>query len=468
MSQELLLKNIRDVYEKNNYLFFEIDFKKTNENIDYFVQLTDDSNYVLTKQGSDMPLFKRESSAREFLKDVDAVCKWIRVSELENTKTKFSKDDFIFKLEKIEDRSVENETINDWDSYEGIKSQPAPGTEIIFSYKGQNRPAFRLNISLSKPHPLESCFIGALYLDNRFGILHNLVDNDKGQLKKGGSDIYLSWKDGENEHKTIPLDFDPFYSDFNIPEITEFLKIFVSTKPVNLERYKQESLALDDVVRTANRSIGLGSPRTKGTAEQDDWNVFTFPFRIVGPNKEKKLVAGSQTDFSSFTIEVPMNFKATAFAATGNDLQQKLRFGTRGADDLTQIVSPPDSIWGETELAETPFARGLSASSDNSIQVLELFPEGTSMQLKINEGEEILVTPKITRDIAADGKENTIIPFAYDEVSQMYFPVGFSDENGVIHIQKLPAPTPGLLKGEKTYAEYWRFYKTFFQKDISK
>ncbi|MEP7233276.1 MAG: caspase family protein [Ginsengibacter sp.] len=465
LSQTLLLENIKNAYKKGSYLFFEIDFENAKENIDYLVQLTDDNNYVLTKQGSDMPLFKREINAVEFLKDVDAVCKWVSVSELENSKTKFSKDDFIFNLEKIEGSIVEAETIKEWDSYKGVLLQPIPGNEIIFSYKGENRPAFRFNISLSKTSTQGSCFIGALYMDNRFGIEHNLIDLDKGQLQNGGSQLDLSWKPDENEYKTIPLDFDPFYSDLNIPEISEFLKIFISSKPLNLERYKQDSLELDEGARSTNRSIGLGAPRTRGTAEQDDWTVFTFPFRIVGPNKEKKLEEGKPSEFSSFTIEVPKNFKATAFVATGNDLQQKLRFGTRSADALTQMVSPPENIWGDIESAETPFGKGLSVSADNGIQVLELFPEDPSKPLKINEGEEILIRPKKTRDIATHAGDETIIPFAYDEKTQLYFPVGFSDDNGVIHILQLPAPTAGLIRGEeKLTRSIGGSIKLFFKK----
>ena len=470
LSPQLMPKQvaaIKEAYKNSKHLFFSIDLTKKPVASDYIIQSTTDKAYILTKPGSDIPLFKREQNAARFLSNVDVVSKWISVSELKSNKTGFSKDDFIFRLEKIEGKKFTAETIAEWEQYEADVSELSPGTETVFSYRGDDQPAFRLSIAI-KNETLGSCYIGALYMESRFGIIHNLIEPDKGRLVKGGSPIDLSWTYAGKEYTTIVLSFNPRYRDYNITEITEFLKIFVSTKPLNLERYKQDNLELDEIIIAArNRELALDTDRASGTAEEvADWTVFTFPFRIVGSNKEQRLEAGKPAAFSSFEIQAPKDFNATAFAATGNDLQEKLRFGARAADGLAQYISPPENIWGDTELAEAAFSNGLSPSSDNGIQVLELSPdEGSELILK--EGDEIIITPKktATRDITETGLEETIVPFGYDEATQLYFPIGFSDATGVIHIQKLPAATPGLIKGDqKLNRSIGGSIKLFFKK----
>jgi hypothetical protein len=286
-SEPRLLSSLREAYRRGNHLFFDIDFENKNEKADYYIHLTEDNAYILIRPGSGMPLFKREIVAGNFLRNADAVSKWISVSELQNADTEFSKKDFVFTLEKIEGKSFTADNIADWGKYKGQITNLIPGNEMVFSYQEENQPAFRLSIGL-KTATVESCYIGALYMNSQFGIVHDLIAADKGRLVKDGSPVDLTWTFNGQEYRTILLQFDKAFSKYNINEITEYLKIFVSTEPVTLERYKQKSLDMPE----GRQNRGMGLDNSNSDEEKTDWTVFTFPFRIIGPGEEKKSEGG--------------------------------------------------------------------------------------------------------------------------------------------------------------------------------
>lgn len=475
LAQQPRLSELKEACKTAAPLFFKIDFNK-NEAADYAASLTEDDAFVLTKAGTEVPLFQRAANATAFVKQADAVCKWISVSELKNANTGITKDDFVFTLEKLEG-VINGNNLADWDELAGATIKDwEPGKEEVFSYRNDNQPAFRLRISL-KNGSLSRCYIGALYMDSLFGIDPGFIQADEGALVKDGSPIALSWNRDGKEYKTIPLRLDAGFKRNQINEITEFLKIIVSTEPINLDVYKQEPLKLDiPVQRNRNvenaRGVGVDTLDTEGNAEErSDWTVFTFPIRIVGPHKEKTIAGGGEVDFSSFTLQAPATFAARAFAATGNDQQQKLQTVTRGideeADRLSQMVLPPETLWEHTITDDGAFTRGMSPASQNGLQVLELMPANGDANLQLNEGEELIISPKQrTRGRDAGAWEEVVVPYGFDEATQLYFPLGISDNEGNIHIRTLPQPTPGRLAAgeEKLTRSLGGSVKLFFKK----
>ena len=448
-----LFSALKNAAEKETHLFFTIDFDHTKTDHDYLIQGTVENEYVLTRNESRVPLFKREKDAVSFLRNVDSVGKWVSTSELKNTNTSFQKDDFVFTVEKIEGESLNHQNL---DTVSGEKITAQPGDEIVLSYKNNLQPAFRFNIALNPKSSLQSCFVNALYLESKFAIKNEFIKDDSNRLVKGGSPIDLNLLINNRFYKTIPLQLDPKYSLYNINEVIAFLKIFVANQPMDLQRFKQPNLELEDKPNVVLRGDDIGLAReADNLGEQSDWTVFTFKIRLVGSKKAQELEAGKPADFSAFTVDVPKSFKAIAFAATGDDQQRKLnKLNTRGidveADQVAAIIMPPVSIWGDALTDNSPFAKGLNSASDNGIQVLELYPATKGEILVIPEGEELVIKPKNlpvkTRD--ADEAEETIIPFGFDEASQLFFPIGYSDEEGNIHINQLPPETAGRIQGD--------------------
>jgi pimeloyl-ACP methyl ester carboxylesterase len=90
-----------------------------------------------------------------------------------------------------------------------------------------------------------------------------------------------------------------------------------------------------------------------------------------------------------------------------------------------------------------PFGDSFGASTGNGVIGLELHANDRQNPLSLKAGEEIVITPNTvkatTRSIREE--EETIIPFGYDPGSGLYFPLGYTDVAGAIHIQHLPPPT---------------------------
>lgn len=471
LSNQSLLQQLKNAYATTSHLFFQFDFGQQPSTF-YLACLSSGNEFVLAKADSLVPLLAGEEIAIRFVKNIDAFCKWQSVLDLKNTNTSFTKDDFVFTVETVEGKDLR---MGDRDSVHGEINQISPGDETVLNYVGKQQPGFRFSIQI-KNQLLQSCFIGVLYLDSQFGIENNFANNDNNRITNYGTPLYLSWIDEQRIERTlIPVKLNNSYLDFNISEITDFVKIFVSKKRQNFDVYKQQPLSLwrgDKGVRL--RAIGLEEDiDADGNAEdKSDWTVFTFPLRIVRSKKEVKLEAGQRASFSAFEVKVPVGFSANAFAATGNDVQRKLAT-KRGMDEsdngIEQFILPPEGIWGNVVTDPSPFSSGISSSSDNGIRVLELFPDQTDTELK--EGSEILIIPK-KEQLRAMGDEDfneTIIPFGYDTATGLYFPLGYTDELGTVHIQQLPSITPGILKGEvQLTRSVGGSIKLFFKKIFSR
>lgn len=449
--ENALLNALKEAAKKIKPIFLDVAFDSGNGVPDYLIQVTDENYFVLTAADGAVPLFRREKDAFSFLNNTESVAKWINTSDLFNENSIYRKEDFVFKIEKIEGQTLKLQTL---DLVKGTEQDVKPEEEIVLSYRDGKQPAFRFSISIAADSNLQKCFIGALYLDSKYGISHELIPAGT-SLLKGGTPVYLKTILNNFETKTLPLVIDKNYRNYNINEITAFLKIFVSDNPLNLEKFNQEALELDDAVSKKFRGSDQFQidPSQDSVVKEAEWNVFTNRIRIVGPAKEKNLEATEVADFTAFQVTVPEGISAKAVAVTGDDLQKKIqstsmRSADSEADQLKYEVIPPDYIWGDTLVDETPFASGLNPSSNNGIVMLEILPPG-DQPVKIPEGKEIeiKITPPAakTRSAESTDLEETIIPFGFDDEAGIWFPLGYCDENGTIHIQELPPPTAGRI-----------------------
>lgn len=448
-----ILEGLKTAWLSESHLYFDLDFESV-KGADYIIQLTSDDHLVLTKPSSHTPLFKREANLESFLRNVDSVGKWINTSELKNSSTGFSEKDFIFRVEKIEGQAI---SANNIEHLSGTVINTLP-EELLLFYQNEQQPAFRLSIQIHPDSSLESCFVGALYLTSKFGIDHTLIQSDESKLVKGGSPVELKFPSGGRIFKTIPVKLDEKYTALNINEITAYAKLFVSNIVIDLQRFRQPDLELDTTMLNENMRGDLGFERGDSVDDGTDWAVFTTRLRIIGKHKEKTLKSGEIADFTAFKLEVPPGFLAKAFAATGDDQQHKLKQAKmRGLDEESDLLSaniqPPAHIWGDVLTENSPFASGMSSNSDNGIQVLELLPEKEGDAYPVlMAGQEILLEPVkmpfSTRSIDGEELEEIVIPYGFDQESQLYFPLGYTDAEGRIHIQQLPPPSDGRIQGD--------------------
>lgn len=459
-----LFGSLKRAYDKETPLFFDIDFFNEEAPCDYLMRLTLNDEYVLTKNNSSIPLFKRSRDPFVFLRYVDSVGKWLSTAELSNQETRFSADDFVFTVEKIEGTHFGSNP--DRVPGEKVDRDGTLPDELVARYKGNQQPAFRLNIAIHPNSNLTECYVGALYLRSRFGIKMDFIDASENKLVKGGDPIYLQLKDQNRLYRTIPFVLSDAYKVFNINEITAYLKILVANDPqtLNLQRFQQADLPLDDSIPIYRGDKNfdddeIGFSRDS-LGNQRDWTVFTMKIRVVGPNKEKQIETSS-TDFTSFELKTPAGFQAKAYAATGDDQQAKLNKAQRhkGLDSaaaLANRITPPTHLFSEILTDNNPFPAGLSSASDNSVQVLELRPSQDGAQFPIlQEGQKLSIIPKTkpirqrSVDDAEEQYAESILPYGYDETTGLYFPIGYTDAEGNIQIEQLPPPSDGLIQGDE-------------------
>ncbi|RYY55240.1 MAG: caspase family protein, partial [Chitinophagaceae bacterium] len=465
------MASLRDAATSGNYLFFSL---VTAADPDYLIRLSPDDQFILTSPSSEIPLFKRKQDAAVFLDDVETFSRWTSINKMDNPASAFKPDDFEFNLEIIEGQSLGSLDQQTEEALTSVKSPAIPDQEIVVNYLNDKQPAIRLNINLRNPS-LVQCYVGAIYLDPLYGIGPKFTDNGA-RLQKGGEVLHLQWNKNGKNRRTIPIVLNKEYTRLGINEATGFVKIFVSTVPINVERFVQEGLKMDEQfmqARPADRSIGL---EDNNDIDQADWTVFTFPVKTIGPNKQKTITGGTATDLGSVTLEAPQSFTASVFAATTGDVTAKLRNMNRAAHPdalvLSQMAMPPESIWGDVVSGDQVFPTEYTPGDSSSVQVLELTVPGgenanrSAEGFHLSQGEELLIRPKNkTRDIDNEGWEETTIPFGFDEKAQAYFPIGYTDKDGVIHIETLPPETAGVIgSNEKLSRSFGGSVKLFFKK----
>jgi pimeloyl-ACP methyl ester carboxylesterase len=487
---EKLLGNLLQAYKQKRFAHIQLDNGKGTGQYDYVIRsIPNEAAYILTTGGNDRPLFKRQHDPGAFLDNCEKAGKWINVSNLSNTNSRLTASNFRFEVEKLEGSDTPDADGTQW-----TKLTVAPGDEIVCNYAAGKRPIIRFSMAIAPNSSLDSVFVGALYLDCRYGISYNLVRTDESELKKrDGTRISLKTEEEGQLYDSIILELDPKFKQYNINEITDSIKVFIATKPMNLDSFRQDNLELDE--KPADRSVtrGMGSRKENNAVAGEDWTVFNFSLRIIGPDKLKTVSEGKATDFAAFSMTGPRHFSASVFAATSNDIRMKKPAGGSRAMDssyLDALIDP--SIWGDAAFIDTNFMKeGLSANND--IVALEFLSTNETGNYHLADGEEIVLqtnddrkaTPAATRSLyttrsgptpaASNGKtgdigeDKTIIPYGFDESSGLFFPVGYMDDAGKIHVKTLPAPSPGLLYDQQPASRsLGSSVKLFFRKLVRK
>ncbi|TWV93952.1 hypothetical protein [Chitinophaga pinensis] len=89
-----------------------------------------------------------------------------------------------------------------------------------------------------------------------FGINTGYIDASENTLVEDGAEIQLKVKDGNHRlFNLIELFIDDGYYKFNVTEITDYIKIVVSTQPdIDLRNFDQPPLSIDELDEEERRS----------------------------------------------------------------------------------------------------------------------------------------------------------------------------------------------------------------------
>ncbi len=403
------------------------------------------NNWMLLRKDSAFPVFLRQPETHDFVQFCDAVGKYRFVLELENADTRIDLNDLEIELEVIEGQALSLENLNT------LKGKPGDRNDLTLYYRWSGgkrlQPALRCKLRFRQ----KSLWVGGLFLDNEFGITHNLASRE---LMPGQEHAFAFSLRG-TEYNAVPLSIKKELLDRGVSEITDYLKIFVSNTDFKLDDFAQTALPLDQGGTT--RSIELEEEAPVGT--KTDWAVITIPVRVVCP---PQVASAQELAVQDFTIVPPPGFTAQYALSSLADVHRKLNTAPlerSEAAGLQKYLLPPPSLWGDGPVESQVFSRAieLRSGSDTAPSVLEL--ANVSGELK---------APLVLNLREKPADDEAVISIGYDPETELYFPAGFTNSEGNIEIFALPPETPGQVYGDANLSErnVKRSVKLFFRKLI--
>jgi hypothetical protein len=264
-------------------------FQKSVKRYDiYYIELVEDSSaatflisslddkFMLIRPGQlheqrheRQPVFDYQTSSYEFIKQIEYIAQWQAVLEFDNPETRLPKDNIWFSFEKIEGQSLKEDKLNT------IFTEVIPDTEpVVLNYEKKDgvwkQPAFRCRVKNVK----RSFQVSIVYLGSTYEILSlgHLEIND------AENNTYITLSFNGQQYETLPVYIEKDYVERGITEVTEYIKFFISEKPMNVKVLEQEALKFGEVQLMRNIESGRDIPPfdTTGT----DWITVTIPIKI--------------------------------------------------------------------------------------------------------------------------------------------------------------------------------------------
>jgi hypothetical protein len=389
----------------------------------------------MTLPASEIPIFdyctiNSAAEAGQFIEKTAAVANWLQLLEVNNPYSRLTEKDYQITITQSTEAGN-----SDPASFIQVEDITKP-LELYYQYNGTEWQQPAIQVTLTNISSRELWF-SALYMDVDYSIYGS--DLVEARLPAGNTTTLNMLRDH------VPIDFLLFEIQDELYEkgyydITEYLKIFISTEPIDTSKFNQQGLELAPNARglLTEKSLSTNSRMTI------DWKTETIRLHIVRPQESTQLNTGS-TYFNDITIDAPASFSAQV-AITSS---QKNGITTKSLtpDRLQQLGAlEPFPLVPQTRIAP-------------ALDVLEL----TNV---INTEAVSRETPLTIQLPTARGLEVTsIIPLGLDPDTGLYYPLGFVDEANKVHIQQLPAPTPD--SGAITAKSVWGSVKIYFRKVVS-
>ena len=410
---------------------------------DYVVRTDANGKYMLLKKDNSYPVFMRQEAAGVFVSFCDGVGKWRFVQELDRPPFEgLRAGDIDIRLEVLD--NISPDTIQ---TAQGV-SVGRNAVKLTYRYGADGSeeiPALRCTVKINKP----GYYVGGLYLDNECGVTLSMKPQ---QTDFGQSHTFDFHSDGAT-FNAIPLFIRKEILQRGVREITEYLKVFVSNQYFELNNFVQPPLPID--VEESDKRGGFGQ---KPGATKPDWCVITIPVRIVCPSSPVEL---TQVSGGGFRITgKPAGFSAKATLCTVADVRDLLKTsdnGTRGVSaEMEKFVLPPASLWGDTATESGVFSRSFEVQYDEAVSILQL----TEVFGELTEPLRLELDEKA-------GADEVIVPYGYDAETDLYLPMGYTNENGDVEIIVLPDATPGILgdgASDQQERGVFKAVKLFFKK----
>ncbi len=389
----------------------------SNEMSGQYILHAQNGSVFMSLPGSNRPVFKplqvtEDSEAVFFLERIEIVSKWNSLLELENSETKLTAKDYSLQLYRSTRPCHYSE-----ENFEEITN----GRIHDFFYKKSGeewcQPALRLSFTNNSTRDL---WFASAYL----GFDYSIIGDGFPIMKVGkGDTAWLSFQDGPGLSDIIKLQIESKFQELGYNEITEHLKLFVSTEKMDPSILNQDGIELPVY---ANKALVDSDDKGPGSAFRAiagiDWKTETVTLHIVKPHDGTAMSPGRPTMLGEIRIlehgQLEAKISMTSSAHTA-----------RSADG----IAPPHQA--NKNMYLQPFNLAPATWSGEIMDVLEL------VDVK-NAGKVTAEAPLIIEPVASKSAgDETIIPVGYDKETGLYYPLGYTNASGNIVINTLPEET---------------------------
>jgi hypothetical protein len=416
-----------------------------NDNSARYLIRTFQKETFICLPGDDLPIFKPievtdEPKAAFFLDRVEVVSKWIHLLELNHPASGISKKDYSLTLFC----SVVPGDYND----SGF-TEMQDLTEIIdFHYQQKNekwfQPAFRLKITNTGKKDL---WINCLFMSFDFSINASMLKEIR---LPAGQSTWLIYIDSNGlEQNTVRLKLDKKYAELGYSEITEYLKLFISTDQLETVAFEQDGVELPkkrpiQLKNFAERGLDLNEEDTNRSV---DWTTETIGLRIVQSEAAMEIFPGKSTQVNNLILEAHPSLRASFNLTSSFDT-------SRSAD----TVPGPNTIHRNSFIQPFHLLQGTRSAIGSD--VLELF--NVSDKNSVSEADPLVITLPENRP----GEMDPVIPMGYDQETKLFYPLGYSTDQNKLVIEKLPDETAS--DAAITQRSLLGSIKIYFQKVVGK
>lgn len=415
-------------------------FQLSDQTSQYFIHQSNGAVY-LTFSDSNIPIFKpmqvnNETAANIFFQKVEAVSKWTQLKLLDNPATSFNSD--TYQLTLYRNILPFNSELS---NFEKIPIKAV--NDYPYKRKDQDwgEPAFRLSISNNSPGPLWFC---CTYL----GVDYSLTQISEAITVGAGRTAWLTFNMNAVPTDVIPLHLQDKFMELGYQQITEYLKVFVSTDRIDLGTYDIEGIELaqqmQEIPEFEINSRGFGTQLLK-TLPLNDWKTELIGFCISRPLQEVPLSTDQNTQINGLKIENPGKLEANVKLSSSSFVFKSAEKGIASALLRKSSNTAPYDLL---------FATG----TGNVLDVLELTEVRNPKA--VNAENPLIIVPDKTRSMT----EERVIPIGFDTESGLYFPVGYTNNQGNIVVDTLPSQTgtDPLITDKSLFGSI----KIYFQKVI--
>jgi len=408
---------------------------------DYWIR-TGERSWQLTKPYRRRPVFKtihhnerRHATgplvpALLFAQNVDRVAAWEATSLIANPLSRIRVDEeldiHLFEVtehHQFQELVTREERIRIGGGNRKAKQQKTFNQAPIFSYRYDREvrtwkePGLMLEI---RNRGRRRLYLGALFFPEDYAITDQFMPVRP--LEPGSEPYAFSYYD-EREgytYRILPLFLPDELHSWGETEITNLIKVFVSTDAFTLDDFNQEGLELESAPTRGAGYQGVG--RLPGAGH--DWTTVDLSFRIYRPQTGHRLSAGQPLTLNRLRVEGHPTLSAGAVRLSSS------AEATRTAEHL-----PPHMLEADDQLHPVDLAG--SDAATYPLDVIEL--HAVKGAEGVHAGQPLLLT--------LEGVEAPVLPLGYDAAGRRYRPLGVSEAGGRLRLETLPDATPSAAAG---------------------